>query len=404
MQKNIKWGFTLVELIIVITILAILATIGFMSFQSYTIDARDWKRKQDLWVLRNGLEIYGTKNQTLLDPDNYATILWASLQWYAWINVLKTLRTSDETKDPKDKDYYTYSKDITGKKYQLLAMLENKDSLAYNQNLFNQANATDYTNRYAYTLWWNFWIYLSWTTQNPVQEWNSWTTISNTWSLILITSNTWASSGWSGRWTFTCWTSTVSAWWYTYNTLSLAWKCRTIWSMKHWTLLWSWWVLPSNINAIEKWCPMSSWTSSWTTIIASNCDTYSGALYTWYEAMWLNDTDTTITIEDITKSVCGQLGTWWHLPNDTDYTALTIAWATWWVSPWNKLSWLISSLPGYRYIGGSLMGLASHIYLWSSSRYSTSDAYFRNLNSGASTVGANTYTKLYGFSVLCLKN
>ncbi|MDD4151644.1 MAG: prepilin-type N-terminal cleavage/methylation domain-containing protein, partial [Candidatus Gracilibacteria bacterium] len=43
-------AFTLVELIIVITILAILATIGFMSFQTYTLDARDGKRKRDLGV------------------------------------------------------------------------------------------------------------------------------------------------------------------------------------------------------------------------------------------------------------------------------------------------------------------------------------------------------------------
>lgn len=38
------FGFTLVELVVVITVLAILATVGFVSLQGYTVDARDGSR------------------------------------------------------------------------------------------------------------------------------------------------------------------------------------------------------------------------------------------------------------------------------------------------------------------------------------------------------------------------
>ncbi len=186
-------AFTLVELIIVITILAILATIGFMSYQTYTSDARDGKRKADLWEIRNWLELYQAKNTTLPYPDYYATISsWTILwyQWYAWTSVLSKLRAWDVFQDPTDKQYYTYSINSTKTKYQLLTMLENNPSLALNNNLVNQTYAIDYTNRYTHTLWQNVWIYLSWTIKAPVQEWNSWSNVQvNTSNIIAVIIN-----------------------------------------------------------------------------------------------------------------------------------------------------------------------------------------------------------------------
>ena len=46
-----KYGFTLVELIIVITILAILATIAFLSFKSFSLTSRDAKRLAEMSVI-----------------------------------------------------------------------------------------------------------------------------------------------------------------------------------------------------------------------------------------------------------------------------------------------------------------------------------------------------------------
>ena len=46
MKKRLiaPFGFTLVELVVVITVLAVLAAIGFISLQGYTVDARDSSR------------------------------------------------------------------------------------------------------------------------------------------------------------------------------------------------------------------------------------------------------------------------------------------------------------------------------------------------------------------------
>ncbi len=185
---------------------------------------------------------------------------------------------------------------------------------------------------------------------------------------------------------FVCGTSTVSAWWYTYNTkLALDWKCRTIWSMKHGTKLIAWTTVPSNINTIEKWCYSN---------LDTNCDTY-GWLYTWYEAMWLPDSAITTTIEDTSKSVCWQLGSGWAMPTTIQWTALTTAWATWrnW---WNQLNWLISSLPGDRSTDGSFLYLASYGCWWSSTRDSAASAYYRNLTSWDATVYSITLIRWTG--------
>ena len=153
MKKQQIKAFTLVELIIVITILAILATIWLMSFQSYTSDARDWKRKEDLSSIRSGLELYQAKKASLPMPDNYAIIqTWWTLniwyQWYAWSSILWLIRAWESFQDPSDKTYYTYWIDANKTKYQLLSMLENnQNTTSYNENILNQTYAIDYTNR-----------------------------------------------------------------------------------------------------------------------------------------------------------------------------------------------------------------------------------------------------------------
>ncbi|MDD4151160.1 MAG: type II secretion system protein [Candidatus Gracilibacteria bacterium] len=172
-------AFTLVELIIVITILAILRTIGFMSFQSYTTDARDGKRKTDLGEIRKGLEIYQLKNQILPKPDEQiltvktgSTIL--SYQGYLGTTVQKTIRATSDIKDTKDNTYYTYTTNGTQTKYQLLAMLENNPialNIRNRENLINQTYAiTDYSNRYTYTLGSKIGVFLTGSTNAPLQE------------------------------------------------------------------------------------------------------------------------------------------------------------------------------------------------------------------------------------------
>jgi len=55
---NISFGFTLVELLVVITILGIIVAIGLVSFRSAQERGRDAQRKSDLKQIASALELY----------------------------------------------------------------------------------------------------------------------------------------------------------------------------------------------------------------------------------------------------------------------------------------------------------------------------------------------------------
>lgn len=58
-KENSKFGFTLIELIVVITIISLVATFGLATnFRAAQRTARDGKRKSDLEQIRSALEMY----------------------------------------------------------------------------------------------------------------------------------------------------------------------------------------------------------------------------------------------------------------------------------------------------------------------------------------------------------
>ncbi len=188
--------------------------------------------------------------------------------------------------------------------------------------------------------------------------------------------------------TFTCW-DTVSAWWETYTTI--LWpdgNCWTSQNMRHGTMLANWSTMPSNDTTIQKWCYDNNTT---------NC-TNEWWLYTWNEAMWYWTTDN----EDTAKSVCGQLWAWWNLPTDAQWTSLISAWATWWT--WNKLSGIVSSLPGSRVALSSFLYRGTGGNWWSSTENDSSNSLNRHLESGNGIVYSDYDGKFFGFSVVCIKN
>lgn len=63
-MKNLKKGFTLVELIVVIVILAILATIAFISLRDWPVKARDGKRVSEIGTLADKANIILADNSS----------------------------------------------------------------------------------------------------------------------------------------------------------------------------------------------------------------------------------------------------------------------------------------------------------------------------------------------------
>ncbi|EKE27707.1 MAG: hypothetical protein ACD_3C00167G0005 [uncultured bacterium (gcode 4)] len=210
--KNLKKGFTLVELIVVIVILAILATIAFLSFSSQSSSARDSTRLTDMSNIAEWLWVNQSISWNYPAPDkniklfSWTTLIWH--QWEAWSSTLNIIKFSAwGWKDPLDKSFYTYSINLTKNKFQLLAFLENKNLLTLNPfensmqnfNFWFDTNATEYDERYPYEKGDKLWIVLlkeaganSWSiSYTPIQDISSLQS-SSTWFVITDTNiNTW---------------------------------------------------------------------------------------------------------------------------------------------------------------------------------------------------------------------
>lgn len=392
-------AFTLVELIIVITILAILATIGFMSYQSYIADARDANRTTSIKSAQDWLEIYIVKNASYPSPDNYAILSsWATLwfQWYAWVSVLSSLRSWDSFQDSTDKQYYTYSVDINKTKYQLLAMLE-LNTTSYN-DLINHTYAIDYTNRYVYTLWTGFWVYLSWSTKIPVQELNSWTTVAvNTANIIVVTSN----SIYNNITTYTAWCdspdiiigtyiisacniwTTISGTWINSYGKFFQWGENVAWDSSSFVWIWNNCIWDRDIQACssnQTWQP-----TSW---LASVSDNISWGVDRWYD--WSTSD---------TRWPCTY---WYHVPTLSDWSNIVTLW-WWWTNGISMQNALKLPFAWWRYWpDGSIYYPSSALY-WMSTVYSTTWA--RNFNITTWNISLADYNiRPWAFPIRCIKN
>jgi prepilin-type N-terminal cleavage/methylation domain-containing protein len=74
MKYIFRYGFTLIEAIIVITILVILALISFLALQGYTSSARDSTRISDLKAMRKSFDMYIPYHGSLPFPDDALSV------------------------------------------------------------------------------------------------------------------------------------------------------------------------------------------------------------------------------------------------------------------------------------------------------------------------------------------
>lgn len=63
-DRRITWGFSLIELLIVIILIGLLSVIGFGYYQTYLMKGRDSQRKSDLQQVRSGLEMFRADQNT----------------------------------------------------------------------------------------------------------------------------------------------------------------------------------------------------------------------------------------------------------------------------------------------------------------------------------------------------
>jgi len=157
----------------------------------------------------------------------------------------------------------------------------------------------------------------------------------------------------------------------------------------------------TNNGTIEKYCYDN---------IESNCDVYGG-LYQWDEMMHYS----------VTPGVQGICPTNWHLPTDAEWTEFTTylgggsvaggkmkeTGTTHWASPNTGAtnSSGFTGLPaGRRYSGGYFNYLGYYARLWSSTEFNGSYAWYRYLDYGNSYVNRYYDSKVYGFSVRCIKD
>jgi len=137
-KLTFNFGFTLLELLVVMAILGILSTIGIGSFLSSQVKSRDAKRKSDLHNIVAALEMYyndkgqyptssttGTINGCTYDAINK---VYGSCEWG------EEFKTSDNgvvymsqlPRDPSSNNY-VYKSDVNGTYFILYTRLENEN-------------------------------------------------------------------------------------------------------------------------------------------------------------------------------------------------------------------------------------------------------------------------------------
>lgn len=145
MSKVNNFGFTLVELLIVIAIMSILTSITVSQFVTAKKKANDVSRKSDLNGISKALQMYFTDYGAMPDADANGKILvkgnpleWGSEFVDGSYVYMKVLPKENNTNLPA----YCYKTDEEKKKYALFAKLENTSDKECEGHAYTCENGT----------------------------------------------------------------------------------------------------------------------------------------------------------------------------------------------------------------------------------------------------------------------
>jgi len=131
MKNTLKYGFTLVELLVVMTVLSILGTFWYIAFTSNLAESRDAKREWDMLQIVNALELYEVENSEFPDPDDFVNITYSGSA-IAWkqgtfgndVTLALKIFWSEVPVDPLFENEYTYSVTPRNNEFQIAGIME----------------------------------------------------------------------------------------------------------------------------------------------------------------------------------------------------------------------------------------------------------------------------------------
>jgi prepilin-type N-terminal cleavage/methylation domain-containing protein len=141
MKTNLRQGFTLIEILIVVAIIAILASVVLVGLGPTQQSGRDARRLSDLREVQTGLELYYGKcgyypgaSAASGCPTSWTAATYAGLygtNGQDGVLGMSGIGVSSVPTDPSANGKYYYATDANGDSYILEAKLENLNNSAF---------------------------------------------------------------------------------------------------------------------------------------------------------------------------------------------------------------------------------------------------------------------------------
>ncbi|MBD3279562.1 MAG: prepilin-type N-terminal cleavage/methylation domain-containing protein [Candidatus Pacebacteria bacterium] len=151
--KTKQWGFTMIEILVVITIIGILVTLGLGSFMSSQAKARDGQRKSDLKQITTALEAYYNDHGGYPESNDAGNLKDDEGNVLSWGDEFSdsnnTVYMPKLPSDPSGARAYFYNS--SGPSYYLYARLENTQDLEAKEDGYDGTDCGDAVCNYGVT-------------------------------------------------------------------------------------------------------------------------------------------------------------------------------------------------------------------------------------------------------------